>query len=59
MTYELSKATWTSDGDHLDQELELIARKKCKKCRQYMSKDILSPICLKCYEIKKMLQSNL
>ena len=58
MTYELSKATWTSDGDYLDQELELIARKKCKKCRQYMSKNVLGPICLKCHE-EKMLQSNL
>jgi len=55
MTFELSKALWTSDGDHLDQELEVIARKKCKICKQYMSKDILSSICLKCYEIKKML----
>ena len=39
-------------------ELEIIARKKCTSCKQYMSSDILSPICLKCYELKRMFGSK-
>ena len=49
MTYELSQANETAES-RLDQELELIARKKCKICKRYMPKEILTPKCRKCYE---------
>ena len=30
--------------------IEIIARKKCVVCKQYMPKEILTPKCRKCYE---------
>jgi len=30
--------------------IEIIARKKCVVCKQYMPKEILTPKCQKCYE---------
>jgi len=32
--------------------IEIIARKKCVTCKQYMPKEILTPKCQKCYEGK-------
>ena len=29
--------------------IEIIARKKCVVCKQYMPKEILTPKCQKCY----------
>ena len=50
MTFELSKTELGLQATvkEVAPEYEVIPRKKCKKCKCYLSKGVVSFLCLKC-----------
>jgi hypothetical protein len=50
MIFELSKTRigLQSTIKEVNDEYEIIPRKKCKKCKCYLAKGVVSLLCLKC-----------